>query len=69
MSTYGGYGVSFFGKSLPKWVEVNKDWGHFWGDFHELLSFLVIALVVLHAFGAFYHHFVKKDDVLKRMAF
>lgn len=36
-------------------------------DMHSVLAITIICLVSLHALAAFYHHFVKKDDVLKRM--
>ena len=34
---------------------------------HELLSYLLIALVVMHVAAALYHHFVLRDSVLVRM--
>jgi cytochrome b561 len=34
---------------------------------HELLSYLLIALVVVHVAAALYHHFVLRDSVLVRM--
>ena len=34
---------------------------------HDLLGKLLIAALVLHVAGALKHHFVEKDDVLKRM--
>lgn len=37
------------------------------GDLHELLSFSIIFLAILHAIAALKHHFINKDDVLKRM--
>jgi cytochrome b561 len=37
------------------------------GWVHEYTSYLLIGLVVLHAFGALKHHFIDKDDTLKRM--
>ena len=36
-------------------------------DLHELAAKLLIALVVLHIVGALKHHFVDRDDVLRRM--
>lgn len=35
---------------------------------HELLGWLTLALVVLHVGAALRHHFVLKDNVLRRMA-
>jgi len=36
-------------------------------DIHIPLAVIIIILVSIHALAAFYHHFVKKDDVLRRM--
>jgi len=34
---------------------------------HGIAAICLIALIVLHAGAAFYHHYVKKDDVMLRM--
>jgi cytochrome b561 len=34
---------------------------------HEILSYLLAALVVVHIAGALWHHFVKRNDVLCRI--
>ena len=34
---------------------------------HQWLGFLIVAVIVLHIAGALKHHFVYKDDTLKRM--
>jgi cytochrome b561 len=34
---------------------------------HGLLAYVIIVFVILHIFAALYHHFIKKDEVLKRM--
>ena len=34
---------------------------------HEILSYLLAALVLVHVIGALRHHFVKRNDVLRRM--
>ncbi len=36
-------------------------------ELHELLAFGAIALVTLHVLAALKHHFIDRDDVLKRM--
>ncbi len=36
-------------------------------DTHKVLAYVLAALVVVHILGALWHHFVKKDDVLRRM--
>lgn len=37
------------------------------GDGHEILAYLFAALIVLHVAAALRHHFVLKDDTLRRM--
>ncbi|HIO92775.1 MAG TPA: cytochrome b [Leucothrix mucor] len=37
------------------------------GEVHEFLAITLIVLVVLHALAAFKHHFIDKDETLKRM--
>jgi cytochrome b561 len=36
-------------------------------EWHEWASYALIALASLHALAAFWHHFVRKDDTLRRM--
>lgn len=37
------------------------------GEVHEYLAWGIIALVILHALGALFHHFVMRDQTLVRM--
>jgi len=70
MSTLSGYPVSVFNWfTLPKFLAVNKDLAGTVHTFHVYCSYFVIALASVHTFAALYHHFVKKDQVLKRMLF
>lgn len=34
---------------------------------HNPLAFILIGFIVLHIVAALYHHFIKRDDVLRRM--
>ena len=34
---------------------------------HAYAAFLLIGLVAIHICGALFHHFVRRDDVLRRM--
>ena len=34
---------------------------------HRWVGWLVIALVLMHVSAALYHHFIRRDAVLKRM--
>jgi cytochrome b561 len=64
----GGEAMSFFGLQIPSpMAEVSKSTNDFIGDLHNWNGWLIIALASVHAAGAFYHHLVLKDDVLRRM--
>lgn len=40
---------------------------HYAREFHEIAFWVLIALVVAHAAAAFKHHFLDRDDTLRRM--
>ncbi len=67
MSQLSGYGMKFFGLQVPNPFEVNKELSSLFHDAHEITGWVIIALVSLHLLAALYHHFIKKDNVLKRM--
>lgn len=49
-------------------IEQNKALAGFaFSYIHEPLAFILIALISIHILAAFYHHFIKRDDVLRRM--
>jgi cytochrome b561 len=67
-SSAGKYPLAWFGIPWPK-LPVTKD-GPFAGpahEAHELLGWLMLALVVLHIAAALRHHFLLKDGMLRRM--
>lgn len=68
ISTADGRGVSVFGwfevPALPWAIEEQEDIA---GEVHEILAFSLIGLMVLHAGAAFKHHFLSKDNTLRRM--
>lgn len=51
--------------TLP--VPEDKALSHALFDVHEVIAYMIIGLVCVHVAAALYHHFVKKDDVLRRM--
>lgn len=53
--------------TLPKLIGPDKALHDFFEDLHEILAFVLIGLVALHAGAAFKHHFVLKDNILRRM--
>jgi cytochrome b561 len=38
-----------------------------WEDIHSLLAWSAIVLIPLHVAGALYHHFIRRDAVVKQM--
>lgn len=51
--------------ALP--IEKNRDLITTMFDFHELIAYAIIAFASIHILAALYHHFIKRDDILKRM--
>jgi cytochrome b561 len=56
-----------FGVPFPQVLSGNT-YHRTFEDMHKVLAYVLAALVVLHIVGALRHHFVKKNDVLRRMA-
>ncbi len=59
---------SFFGLfTLPNLIEPNPELTPIFGFLHEWFAYSLIALIILHILASFKHHFIDKDDILKRM--
>ena len=70
MSQAAGYPVSFFGLfELPVLLDKDPSLAQFFRGAHGTVWILLVLAVIGHAGAALYHHFVMKDDVLKRMGF
>lgn len=67
MSSLGGYGVSLFGWKLPNPFVKNEFLAGIFHETHVVTSYVIIAIVVGHILAALYHHFIRKDNVLRRM--
>ncbi len=69
ISTAKGKAIElFFGIEIPAITKItDKNMADLIGDAHFLLAILLAVLVVLHAAAALKHHFVDKDNTLKRM--
>lgn len=68
MSAFGGHQTHFWGLfnvTLP--LPENKSLEAIGGTIHLSLAWLIAALLLLHISAAFFHHFHKKDNILKRM--
>lgn len=77
MSGFGGYGIPFFGLELvaanpnpespEEMLAYNESLAQIGKVMHGLGGKLMIAAVLLHLAGALKHHFIDKDNTLKRM--
>ena len=68
MSSARGFPVSWFGFfQLPDLVPKSKPLYEALLTTHQTLALVLAAVVTLHAAAALKHHFMMKDDVLRRM--
>lgn len=63
-----GFRVVYLGKiPLPNLVGRDKALADSWHEVHEVLAISLAVLVGLHVLAALQHHFVHKDNTLRRM--
>jgi cytochrome b561 len=67
-SNAAGYPVVYLGLiPLPNLVGKDKALAKVMEERHELLGWVLLSIFVLHALAALKHHFVDRDDTLRRM--
>jgi cytochrome b561 len=65
---YRGDALSFFGLfTIPAPVSADSATARTIRELHSLCANLILILAGLHAAAALWHHYVRRDDVLKRM--
>ena len=64
-----GKEVLFFGIELVSIVESNNDYEKIAHNFHGIAGDLLLYTFVLHFAAALYHHYIRKDQSLKRIKF
>jgi cytochrome b561 len=68
MSSAAGIPVSFFGLfMLPDFVYRNDELFQLYMAIHKWLGYMLILFVFVHVGAALMHHFVFKDDTLRKM--
>ncbi len=68
VSTADGRAVEVFGwLSIPALLAAEKGREEWAGDLHEALAITLLVLIALHLAAVLKHHFIDKDDTLKRM--
>ena len=68
-SSAAGFSVVWFGVlPLPDMVAKDPALAEMLAELHHGAVYLLVGMIVLHAFAAIYHHSIQKDAVLLRMA-
>ena len=68
MSSAAGLPVSFFGLfTLPNFITPDPKLFFLWQQIHKYAAFILIAAILGHTAAALKHHYVDRDDILKRM--
>jgi len=68
MTNTAGYGVNLFNLyTLPALIAPNKNLSHLFYDIHEISSYILLGLIILHFLAAMEHYFIEKDNVLQRI--
>ena len=52
---------------LPRIMPVGSKLGHDLGDVHSALAVVLAVLIGLHVLAGLFHHWVRRDDTLRRM--
>ncbi|WOX05942.1 cytochrome b [Microbulbifer pacificus] len=67
MSSAAGIPVFFFGFRLPDFIAKNENLFQMLIEVHKWLGYTLIGLILIHATAALRHHFLSRDDTLKKM--
>ena len=68
ITSTAGLPASFFNLfTLPNLIAPNQEWLPVFESIHQWLGYAMIATIVLHVLAALKHHFINKDDILRRM--
>jgi cytochrome b561 len=67
MAAASKYGLKWFGVDLIAGLD-NKGLREVFEEAHEIVGILMLVVLALHIAGALKHHFIDKDDTIKRMS-
>lgn len=62
-----GKEVAFLGLALPALIDADKTLSHTIKEAHETLGVAMLYLVIAHAGAAVWHHFIRRDNALRRV--
>jgi cytochrome b561 len=63
-----GHAVPFFGLELPPLVDKNEALAEQVEDLHKQIGAIGYYLIALHVVAGLFHHYVKRDNTLKRIS-
>lgn len=66
MSAFSKFGVKWFGLPLIPGLD-DKALRDVFTEVHEVVGLILLAVIIVHVLGALKHHFLDKDETLKRM--
>lgn len=64
---YGGKSWPLLGWPMPQWVTPDPVMRKLVKTVHETLANIGYFIIGAHALAALYHHYLRKDDTLRRM--
>ncbi|EKN3612083.1 cytochrome b [Yersinia enterocolitica] len=64
---YGGKTWFLLDWQVPQWVTPNDEARAYLKQIHELIANLGYFVIGAHALAALYHHYIRRDDTLRRM--
>lgn len=67
MTILANYDIDFYGLFTIKPFMQNLQAAKIFNKIHTFCAFIFSALIILHILAALYHHFIRKDNVLRRM--
>ncbi len=68
ISTAEGAGIEFFGWfDIPAFIANGEPQADLAGEIHEISTLALIVLAAMHFLAAIKHHFINRNDTLKRM--
>jgi len=68
LSSAAGFPISFFGLFVaPALIAPNETLRPIFAEIHEWLAYGLIAVICVHVGAALWHHFIRKDNILRRM--
>lgn len=68
LTSAAGLRPAFFGLiTLPALIAPDEALRNTFGTLHEIFAWSLIGLILLHTAAALKHHFIDRDDILRRM--